>query len=67
MFSFLKKLFHRPASNIAKERLQLILPGSGLAPPFLERVKDDIIQVVNHYLEIDAAAAQVACYQESRL
>lgn len=42
--------------DVAKERLKLVLlhDRNDLSPQLLERIKDDIIGVLNTYLEIDA-------------
>jgi len=51
-----KFFFRKPSSkNIAKERLQLVLHQERLILriPDLERMKQDIINVISNYIEID--------------
>jgi cell division topological specificity factor len=55
-FEFLTKLFHREDTRqIAKDRLRLVLvhDRSSVAPEVLEGLKEDLIKVIDRYMEID--------------
>lgn len=55
-------LFGRSNSkDVAKERLKLVLlhDRNDLSPQLLSRIKDEIIQVLSKYVEIDASAMDV--------
>jgi cell division topological specificity factor len=43
------------SKDIAKERLRLVLvhDRAGVSPEFLERIKEEVIQVISKYMEID--------------
>lgn len=52
------KFFSRDSSsskNVAKERLQLVLvhDRTNCSPKFLEMIKEDILNVISGYMEID--------------
>jgi cell division topological specificity factor len=57
MFEFLSKLFggFEGSKNRAKERLRLVLvhDRASLSPGLVEALKEDSIQVITKYLEID--------------
>jgi cell division topological specificity factor len=63
MFDFLKFLNKQPASkDVAKERLRLVLiqdRGSNVDPQILEQLKNDIIKVINKYLDVDEQALEI--------
>jgi cell division topological specificity factor len=62
-------LFRRKRSaNNAKERLQLVLihDRTDLTPGQLESLKDELIEVISHYVEIDASAVTIDLAQEGR-
>jgi cell division topological specificity factor len=63
MFDFLKFLNKQPSSkDVAKERLRLVLiqdRGSNVDPKILEQLKNDIITVINKYLEVDEGALEI--------
>jgi len=71
----LRKLVGRsqPASSqVAKQRLQLVLvhDRAKISPGLLEKIKDDIINVISRHIEIDRNNVQVSFTQqgsESRL
>ena len=55
-------LFGRSESkDVAKERLKLVLlhDRNDLSPQLLNRIKDDIVSVLDSYLEIDSEAMDV--------
>ncbi len=72
---FLNRLFGRrepTSSEIAKERLQLVLVHDRIkiSPATLDKMKDELITVISRYVEIEADGVQVTFTQgrrESRL
>lgn len=72
---FLSRVFGRrepTSSEIAKERLQLVLVHDRIkiSPATLEKMKDELITVISRYVEIEADGVQVTFTQgrrESRL
>ncbi len=61
---FLNRLFGQKqptSSEIAKERLQLVLVQDRfkISPETLERLKDDLIKVISRYVEIEADGVEV--------
>jgi len=50
------------SSDIAKERLQLVLvhDRSNISPAVLEKMKDELIAVISRYVEIEPAWVEVA-------
>ncbi|SFG76574.1 cell division topological specificity factor MinE [Desulfotomaculum arcticum] len=65
MLDFLNKIFGRDNSssrNVAKERLRLVLVHDrvGVSPQLLQSLKNDLIQVINNYMEIDEEALEVS-------
>ncbi|HHW72486.1 MAG TPA: cell division topological specificity factor MinE [Firmicutes bacterium] len=63
MFEFLSRLFGGSdgSKNRAKERLRLVLvhDRASLSPGLLEALKEDLIQVITKYLEIDEEGLEV--------
>jgi cell division topological specificity factor len=62
-------LFRRKRSaNNAKERLQLVLihDRTDLTPGQLESLKDELIEVISHYVEIDPSAVTIDLAKEGR-
>jgi len=62
-------LFGRKKSaNNAKERLQLVLihDRTDLTPAQLEALKDELIEIISHYVEIDSSAVTINLAQEGR-
>jgi cell division topological specificity factor len=57
----------KSASN-AKERLQLVLihDRTDLTPSQLESLKDELIETISHYVEIDPTAVTISLAQEGR-
>jgi cell division topological specificity factor len=59
----------KPASaNQAKERLKLVLihDRMDITPADLENMKNELLQVISRYVEIDPAAVKIAMTQEGR-
>lgn len=71
MASFLQRLFggREPTSReIAKERLQLVLvhDRSNLSPEQVEQMKDEILEVISHYVEFDRDLVNIRLTNEDR-
>jgi len=69
MSSFFNKVFQRDTSaNTAKERLQLVLvhDRTNLPAGMMENLKNEIIQVISRYLEIDQKNAEIEMEQVGR-
>ena len=65
MLEFLQRIFGKDSTqskNVAKERLRLVLvhDRSSVSPRFLEALKEDLIQVISNYMEIDRDALEVS-------
>jgi cell division topological specificity factor len=70
MSDWLEKLLRRKtnSANDAKERLKLVLihDRTDLTPEAVESLKNELIQVISRYVEIDPAAVRIAMNQEGR-
>ncbi|MBS1249347.1 MAG: Cell division topological specificity factor [Chloroflexi bacterium] len=70
MSNFLDQLFSRKPSSAtqAKERLQLVLINdrTALTPKALDNLKDDLLEVLSRYIEIDAEAVQIDLTRKGR-
>ena len=66
MMDFLFK--RKKSANSAKERLQLVLihDRTDLTPTQLEALKDDLIETISRYIEIDPAAVSINVAQDGR-
>lgn len=65
-----KLLGRQPASaDLAKQRLQLVLAHdrSDLDPELLERMRQEILEVVSRYVEIDLEEGDVSLATEDRV
>lgn len=62
--SFLHRLMNREKSSArdAKERLKLVLvhDRADISPGRLEDMKDDVIEVISRYVEIDRGGVQIS-------
>jgi len=75
MMGFLNRLFgssQPPSSQVAKERLQLVLVQDRIkiSPAVLDKMKDELIKVISRYVEIEPEGVQVTFTQtrhQSRL
>ncbi len=59
--------FRRKSSgNVAKDRLKLVLVSdrAGCSPEIMEQIKNDIIQVISKYVEIDLDGLDIKITQE---
>ncbi len=69
MTAFLERLTGRrresPSGKVAKERLRLVLTHdrSGISPTMLNKLKDEIIQVISRHVSIDVEGVQVSISQ----
>lgn len=64
MLEFLNRIFGRESSNsknVAKERLRLVLvhDRANISPELLTSLKNDLIEVISNYMEIDENALEV--------
>lgn len=69
MLEFLLRFFGRDTSlnskTVAKERLRLVLVHDriNVSPQLLEALKEDLIKVITHYMDIDESALEVSLNQ----
>lgn len=56
------------SKNIAKERLRLVLvhDRSSISPELLENMKEDILQVISGYMEIDRRGTEVTLNSDDK-
>jgi len=70
MANWVDRLIGRKTSsaNEAKERLKLVLihDRTDISPSELESMKNELLQVISRYVEIDPAAVKIAMTQEGR-
>ena len=67
MLGYISRLFGRQESGrTAKERLRLVLvhDRSSVSPELLEDLKEELIQVISKYMEIDVSEMEVAFDRE---
>lgn len=63
---FLNRFFGRDnadsSKNVAKERLRLVLvhDRASISPQLVEQLREDLIAVINKYMEIDQASLEVS-------
>ncbi len=65
---FLKRFFSRNSSkDTAKKRLKLVLihDRTDISPEILEKLREDIIQVINKYMEIDTSNIEMDLDREN--
>lgn len=63
------RFFSRESSkDVAKERLRLVLvqDRTDLSPSLLEALREDLVRVISHYMEIEEAAMEVEVVQKER-
>lgn len=58
----------RRTAHQAKERLKLVLihDRTDLTPSRMEKLKDELIEVISRYVEIDASAVKIDMTQDGR-
>ena len=70
MTNWVDRLIRRRTSsaNEAKERLKLVLihDRTDITPTELESLKNELLQVISRYVEIDPTAVKIAMTQEGR-
>lgn len=68
MFDFLSRLFGRDegSKKAAKDRLRLVLvhDRTSLSPRLMENLREELINVISKYLEIDEEGLEVSFDQE---
>jgi len=71
LFDFLQHLLglQKPSATTARERLQLVLAHdrSDLNPELLERMRREILEVVQKYVEIDIESGDVSLTSDDRV
>lgn len=65
MLDALKKLFSSSgghSSKVAEQRLKFVLLNdrANISPEIMEQIKNDIIQVISHYMDIDKDAMDIS-------
>lgn len=62
IFDMFKK---KPSGNVAKERLKLLLVSdrANCSPEIMELIKNDIIEVIKKYMEIDCEGLDIQITQ----
>ena len=69
MTGFMKRLFRRPpkSANVAAERLKIILAHErrGVSAPLMEQMKEEIIQVISKFVEVDSGHIEVRMTDEA--
>lgn len=70
MDNFLSRIFSKEPSSAhqAKERLQLVLINdrTDLTPDAMASLKDDLLEVLSQYIEIDASSITIDITQDGR-
>lgn len=70
MATFFERLMGRKATSAedAKERLKLVLihDRTDISPTMMQKMKDELIQVISRYIEIDPTAVNISMAQEGR-
>jgi len=66
--NFFKRRSGRRSAESAKERLQLVLvhDRTDLSPAVLESLKDDLLEVISRYVEIDPDAVHIELTRDGR-
>jgi cell division topological specificity factor len=70
MAGWLERLFGHEGKSAqqAKERLKLVLihDRTALTPDMMERMKNELLQVISRYVEIDPELVRISMSQEGR-
>jgi cell division topological specificity factor len=58
----------QPSANQAKERLKLVLihDRTDLTPGQIDKLKNELLQVISRYIDIDPSAVNIMMMQEGR-
>ena len=69
MTRFITRLFHRTpkSANVAAERLKIILAHErrGVSAPLMEQMKEEIIQVISKFVDVDSSHIEVRMTDEA--
>ena len=69
MTGFMKRLFRRSpkSADVAAERLKIILAHErrGVSAPLMEQMKEEIIQVISKFVEVDSGHIEVRMTDEA--
>ena len=65
MLEALMKIFgksEKPSGKIAKDRLRVVLihDRASVSPELMERLKNDIIQVISHYMDVKTNGIEIS-------
>lgn len=70
MFDWLERLLgqKQPSADQAKQRLKLVLIHDRIdfAPGQMEKLKNELLQVISKYIEIDPDSVNISMMQEGR-
>jgi cell division topological specificity factor len=71
LLDFISRILGREntsSKNVAKERLRLVLvhDRASISPHMLNSLREDIIKVISHYMEIDESTMEVNLSQDDR-
>lgn len=69
LLDFISRFFMKenpPSKEVARERLRLVLvhDRASVSPDFINQLKEDLIKVIQEYLDIDEDALQVSLENE---
>ena len=70
MFDAVMKLLNRnrkTSKEIAKDRLKVVLihDRANISPEIMQAIKNDIIEVISHYVDIDKSEMEIALENDS--
>jgi cell division topological specificity factor len=64
LLELIARVFGRESAsaNVAKERLRLVLvhDRTNVSPQFLEAIKEELLEVISRYMEVDQAQVDVS-------
>ena len=71
MLEFINKILGKESTSsktVAKERLRLVLvhDRATISPNMLNKLKEELIQVISNYMEIDESALEVNLNQDDK-
>jgi len=69
LLEFISRMLGKESASsktVAKERLRLVLvhDRASISPAMLNRLREDIVEVISHYMEIDEAALEFNLLQD---
>ncbi|SNU95726.1 Cell division topological specificity factor [Megamonas hypermegale] len=70
MFDAVLKLLnrnHKTSKDIAKDRLKVVLihDRANISPEIMQSIKNDIIEVISHYVDIDKSEMEISLENDS--